>query len=85
MKDEIISLIEEGGEFALDSILPDGIVRDLPIIGPAFSLIKIGKDIHDRVFIEKLKSFMQDIDKSALQLHPLSKATVFQDADAYLK
>ena len=64
MKDEIISLIEEGGEFALDSILPDGIVRDLPIIGPAFSLIKIGKDIHDRVFIEKLKSFMQDIDKN---------------------
>ena len=32
MKDEIISLIEEGGEFALDSILPDGIVRELPII-----------------------------------------------------
>lgn len=64
MKDEIISLIEEGGEFALDSILPDGIVRDLPIIGPAFSLIKIGKDIHDRIFIEKLKSFMQEIDKN---------------------
>ena len=27
-------------------------------------MIKIGKDIHDRVFIEKLKSFMQDIDKN---------------------
>ncbi len=64
MKDEIRSLLEEGGEFALDSILPDGIVRDLPIIGPAFSLIKIGKDIHDRIFIEKLKSFMQEIDKN---------------------
>lgn len=63
MKEEIVSLIEEGGEFALDSILPDGIVRDLPIIGPAFSLIKIGKDIQSRIFIEKLKSFIQDIDK----------------------
>lgn len=64
MKGEIRSLIEEGGEFALDSLLPDGIVRDLPIIGPAFSLIKIGKNIHDRIFIEKLKSFMQEIDKN---------------------
>lgn len=64
MKDEIRYLIEEGGELALDSILPEGIVRDLPIIGPAFSLIKIGKDIHDRVFIEKLKSFTQEIDKN---------------------
>lgn len=64
MKGEIRSLIEEGGEFALDSLLPDGIVRDLPIIGPAFSLIKIGKNIHDRIFIEKLKSFMQKIDKN---------------------
>lgn len=64
MKDEIRALIEEGGEFALDSFLPDGIVRDLPIIGPAFSLIKISKDVHDRIFIEKLKSFMQHIDKN---------------------
>lgn len=56
MKEEIVSLIGEGGEFALDSILPDGIVRDLPIIGPAFSLIKIGKDIQSRIFIEKLKN-----------------------------
>ena len=31
MKDEIISLIEEGGEFALDSILPDGIVKYIQI------------------------------------------------------
>lgn len=63
VKSEIIALIEDCGEFTLDSILPDGIVRELPIVGPAFSLIKIGKDIHDRVFIEKLKSFIQDIDK----------------------
>lgn len=64
MKDGIRALLEDFGEFALDSFLPDGIVRDLPIIGPAFSLIKISKDIHDRVFIEKLKSFIQHIDKN---------------------
>ena len=64
MKDEIGDLLKDCGEFALDSFLPDGIVRDLPIIGPAFSLIKISKDIHDRVFIEKLKSFMQHIEKN---------------------
>lgn len=62
MKDERISLVEDVGEFALDSFIPDGVIKDLPIVGLAFDMVKIGKDIHDRIFVEKIKSFIEDID-----------------------
>lgn len=64
MKDGVMSLIENMGEFTLDSFLPDGILKDLPIVGPAFSMVKIGKDIHDRLFVEKIKSFIENIDNN---------------------
>ncbi|GAA0801562.1 hypothetical protein GCM10008910_31420 [Faecalicatena orotica] len=64
MKDEVIYLFTDVGEFTLDSFMPDGIIKDLPIIGPVFELVKIGKDIHDRIFVEKIKSFIENIDKN---------------------
>lgn len=64
MKDEITSLISDFGEFTLDSFLQDGTIKDLPIVGSAFSIIKIGVDIRDRIFVEKMKSFIENIDKS---------------------
>ncbi|MGN0322424.1 MAG: hypothetical protein ACI4DZ_04845 [Oliverpabstia sp.] len=64
MKDAMISLIEDVSEYTLDSIIPDGIIKDLPIVGPVFSVVKIGKDIRDRIFVEKIKSFIENIDKN---------------------
>ncbi|EOS71938.1 hypothetical protein C818_00084 [Lachnospiraceae bacterium MD308] len=64
MKDEIMSLLTDFGEFTLDSFLQDGMIKELPIVGSAFSMIKIGADIRDRIFVEKLKSFIENIDKN---------------------
>ncbi len=64
MKDSQLSLIENFGEFTLDHFMPEGLLKEIAIVGPAFSLIKIGKDIHDRIFMEKLKSFINEIDKN---------------------
>ena len=55
MKDEIASLIADFGEFTLDSFIQDGIIKDLPIVGSAFSIVKIGVDIRDRIFRRKNK------------------------------
>lgn len=64
MKDEIMSLLTDFGEFTLDSFLQDGVIKELPIVGSAFSMVKIGADIRDRIFVEKLKSFIENIDKN---------------------
>ncbi|MDE7176865.1 MAG: hypothetical protein K2O59_03545 [Lachnospiraceae bacterium] len=63
MKDEIMSLLTDFGEFTLDMFLQDGILKELPIVGSSFSMIKIGTDIHDRIFVEKIKSFIEHVDK----------------------
>ena len=57
MKDEIMSLLTDFGELTLDSFLQDGMIKELPIVGSAFSMVKIGADIRDRIFVEKLKCF----------------------------
>ena len=62
MVDGLLSLTKDFGE--LDSFMPDGIIKELPIIGSAFSVLKIGRDIHDRIFLEKIKSFIEQIDKN---------------------
>jgi hypothetical protein len=64
MEDGLLSLTKDFGEVTLDSFMPDGIIKELPIIGSAFSVLKIGRDIHDRIFLEKIKSFIEQIDKN---------------------
>lgn len=64
MKDEIMSLLTDYGELTLDMFLRDGIIKDLPIVGSTFSMVKISADIRDRIFMEKLKSFIENIEKN---------------------
>lgn len=42
MKDEIMSLLTDFGEFTLDYFIQDGMIKELPIVGSAFSMVKIG-------------------------------------------
>ena len=64
MKDEITSLMTDVGEFTLDSFMQDGVIKELPIVGSVFSMIKIGVDIRDRIFVEKLKCFIENVDNN---------------------
>lgn len=64
MKDEIMSLITDIGDVTLDSFMQDGFIKDLPIVGSAFSLVKISADIRDRIFMEKIKCFIENIEKN---------------------
>lgn len=52
------------GEFSLDLLLPEGILKDAPILGPLFSCIQIGKSLHDRIFICKLETFLNCVDRN---------------------
>lgn len=54
-------LIEVGkdiAEVALDSLLDDGILKDLPIIGTIVSVYNGAMDIRDRIFIAKIARFL---------------------------
>lgn len=47
-------------EIGLDSILDDGLFKDIPAVGTLISLTKIGANIKDRLFIKKLINFLYE-------------------------
>lgn len=47
-------------EVGVDSILDDGLLKDIPIFGCLISLSKIGVNIKDRLFIKKLSHFLYE-------------------------
>lgn len=64
MKDEIMSLMADFGEFTLDYFIQDDNIKDLPIVGPILSMVKVSVDVRDRIFVGKIKSFIENIDKN---------------------
>lgn len=65
VKQELLSLGEQFGEYFLDSVLKDERLKDVPIVGGLFSVIKICGDIRDRAFVEKMKSFIENIERDS--------------------
>lgn len=56
------SLIEKLGEVAVDQVISEAAVRDIPIIGTALSLIKAGNDIKAYLFAKKILGFLTSVD-----------------------
>jgi hypothetical protein len=44
-------------ELALDSVLKDGLLKDIPIVGTIVNFVKLGVNIHDRLFLKKYCHF----------------------------
>lgn len=61
LKDETAECLSNIIEVGLDSILDDGIVKDIPFISTAVSLYRIGNSIRDRHNLKKLAVFLQEI------------------------
>lgn len=59
-------LIEVGvdlSEIGLDSLLTDETIKEIPIIKTVFAFVKLGANIHDKLFLKKLLSFLQGLAK----------------------
>ncbi len=48
-------------EVGIDSILNDGLLKEIPIVSTISNLLKIGANIHDRLFLEKVLSFLSQL------------------------
>ena len=62
MKDEIMPILTDYGEFTLDYFLKEGPAKDIPIISTILNLVKLGLTISDRIFVEKLKKFIDNVE-----------------------
>src|SRR5690348_6164273 len=54
-------LATELGEVAFDSLLADGLVKDIPVIGVLAKLWKAGVTARDYVFVKKLGHFLLEL------------------------
>ncbi len=48
-------------ELALDSIIKDPTVQSLPIVGTVIGITKLGANIHDKLFLKKIISFLNGL------------------------
>jgi len=60
-KNEILSLSKDLGETAIDSLLDDGIFKNIPFIGIGISVTKLIKSASDRILLTKIIHFINDL------------------------
>lgn len=58
---ELGSLTADYTELGLDSILDDGIVKDIPILRTLVGLAKIGLNVRDRIYVKKIYGFLVEV------------------------
>lgn len=56
--DEALSLVKEYSEVALDSVLKEGVLKDIPLVGTLMGLYKIGYSLKERHTIKKILVFI---------------------------
>lgn len=80
-KNEILSLSKDLGELAIDSLLDDGLFKDIPFIGTGISVVKLMKSASDRILLIKIIHFINDLDlKSPTEISEF-KEKYFKDKD----
>src|SRR5690606_4404137 len=62
-QDTIVDL----GETAIDTILEDGILRDIPFLGTIFGLTKATMSIQDKLFVKKILTFLLQLKDTDLE------------------
>lgn len=49
------------GEFTLDQFLEDGMLRDAPMVGTLFGLLKTGRNVRDFLYAKKIAKFLVNV------------------------
>lgn len=61
LSEEVSGCVGEYIEVGLDSIMEDGILKDIPFISTVISLYKIGKSVHECHHVKKMATFLNEI------------------------
>ncbi len=78
---EIASISSDLSEVALDSILKDGIFKDIPVIGSLISIGNLSKSLFDRILLTKILTFLGELDLKNQDEIDSFKENYFKDKD----
>lgn len=62
LKTVLIDLCSSLSESAIDSIMEEGILRDIPLLGSAVGVARASKAVRDALFIRKIQAFLESFD-----------------------
>ena len=57
-KDDLSSIAQDAAELGLDSLLDDGIVKDIPFVGTVMKLVGVGRGVREALFAKKILKFL---------------------------
>ena len=63
---ETLEVLTDFSEIELDSVLEDGVLKDIPIVRTVVALCKTGLNIKERIFIKQTLSFIQEFNSGSL-------------------
>lgn len=62
INDEILSITGDLSEVAIDSLMKDGILKDIPVVGTIFSASKLILSISDSILLSKICCFIKALE-----------------------
>lgn len=68
-------------EIALDSMLENDIIRDIPIIGAISNIVKTSKNIRDKIFAKKILLLLQSLSECSLDQRKKFSLKIDQNPD----
>jgi hypothetical protein len=80
-KTEILSLSKSLGETAIDSLLGDGIFKDIPFIGTGISFVKLINSVSDRILLWKIFLFINNLNLKNQEEIDKFKEKYLKDSD----
>ncbi len=66
MKNNVLDMLSEVGEFTLDYFLKEGVLKDFPLIGSVLKMLQAGNDISNLIFAKKLQAFISKLNEHGI-------------------
>jgi hypothetical protein len=65
--DKLGSVGRDLGEVALDTVLKEGVLRDIPVFNTIVALYQAGVEIHHHLFVRKIMNFLRELSSTPLE------------------
>ena len=65
--DKLGSVGRDLGEVALDTVLKEGVLRDIPVFNTIVALYQAGVEIHHHLFVRKIINFLRELSSIPLE------------------
>ena len=80
-KEDLLSIVSDLSEVAVDSVLKDGLLKDIPVFGIGFSVANLILSASDKILLNKLLRFLKELGFRSQKEIEIFKEKYFKDKD----